>query len=545
MMNLFQTGPLAPALPSTGTQHRGPVSGQGGPLDPVPRGPAVAKRYAVLLLLLPLVLYAAALNPFFLPASYDDIVYYSGAVSLAEEGGFKFGGKYVVDWPPGFSALLSVPFRFGLESVWTAKVCVLFCAAAGLLLAWRLFLKERRPFPLLSITLFALLPVSFLMGTRIMSEWPYFAASMLFLHVLHKLRDENCSPVWIVTAGLLLGMASMVKFTGVLLGAAVLGQMLDKSTQAGKPFVRRAILPELITAVMGATAFLYWKAKIHWQIQAGTAWNYEYYPSGLAPESLGQFAAMNVPAKMTELFFHAKTAVGALGLEGWAVALACAIPGVLVLIGMLLRLTSNERTPSDWYVLSVLALFSVVGTNQQTRYLLPIAPFLIGYGFLGCHRAVQWLQLQDRQYIHRSARAGVVCWFVLLIGFATQLLFVGNLSGTHNGLSHLVSRTPETFYKGFWLDLYTACQYIQNDPAPGKLAVIGNEDKYVRAFSGRQRVSFKPGQEFAFLLVLDGTELMPEQLEELNLRRLHRPGSLVLYKKENIEPEESHHASNN
>jgi hypothetical protein len=116
-----------------------------------------------------------------------------------------------------------------------------------------------------------------------------------------------------------------------------------------------------------------------------------------------------------------------------------------VLIGMLVRLTSNERTPSDWYVLSVLALFSVVGTNQQTRYLLPIAPFLIGYGFLGCHRAVQWLQLQDRQYIHRSARAGVVCWFVLLIGFATQLLFVGNLSGTHNGLSHLGSRTPETF----------------------------------------------------------------------------------------------------
>src|SRR6516162_11745438 len=94
------------------------------------------KDRRVLLVLLPLVLYAAALNPFFLPASYDDVVYHFGALSLAAEGSFKYCGKYIVDWPPGLSVLIAIPFRLGWQSVLSAKVCVLLCVAGGLLLGF-------------------------------------------------------------------------------------------------------------------------------------------------------------------------------------------------------------------------------------------------------------------------------------------------------------------------------------------------------------------------------------------------------------------------
>src|SRR5262245_42470246 len=102
------------------------------------------KDRRVWLMLLPLVLYGAALNPFFLPATYDDIVYHFGALSLAAEGSFKYCGKYIVDWPPGPSVLIAIPFWLGWQSVLSAKVCVLLCAVAGLLFGFRLFQKEGR-----------------------------------------------------------------------------------------------------------------------------------------------------------------------------------------------------------------------------------------------------------------------------------------------------------------------------------------------------------------------------------------------------------------
>src|SRR5262245_11401023 len=102
------------------------------------------------LVLLPVLLYAAALNPFFPPGVFADVVYHSGAVSLSAEGSFKYAGKYIADWGPGLSVLMAIPFRLGWQSLWSAKVCVLLCVAAGLFFGFRLFQKEGRPIPALT-----------------------------------------------------------------------------------------------------------------------------------------------------------------------------------------------------------------------------------------------------------------------------------------------------------------------------------------------------------------------------------------------------------
>jgi hypothetical protein len=489
-------------------------------------------RRQAMLVLLPLALYAAALNPFFLPATYDNIVYYFGGISLAEEGSYRFQGMHVVDWPPGVSALLAVPFSLGWKSVWAAKICILLVAAGGLLLGLRLLQNEKRPFPVLTLSLFALLPFSFLVGTRTMGEWPYFLASVAFLLALRKLRHNTGNLLLpAVGAGLLLGAASLTKFTGVLLGAAVVAQITQKWLSSARRPAWGAILPEVITAVTGAGIFLIWKVKLQLQITAGTASTYDYYHSGWVPEHLGPFVPFRVPERISDLLFHCEAGVSLLGWSGWPVVLACAVPGLVVLAGMIIRLRSRERTPSDWYVLVVLLMFSVIGTNQQTRYLMPVAPFLIGYGFLACRELWRSFGLDTTWSAKWLVRPAIGCWILALIGAAGHLVFSGSLSGTHRGLNYQVSKTPETFYRGSWLDLYLACKHVRNDPTHGRVAVIGEEDKYVTAFTGREVMHYSPGEDFTFLLVLDKSKWKPGEMELLNLVETGEFDSVALFKK--------------
>src|SRR5262249_20403304 len=128
----------------------------------------------------------------------------------------------------------------------------------------------------------------------------------------------------------------------------------------------------------------------------------------------------------------------------------------------------------------------------------------------------------------RLAAAG---WFAVLLAAAVQLLVVGNIAGNHRGLCYWISSTPESFYRGYWLDLYRACQMIKNASTPGGVAVIGGDDKYATAFTKRNVVQFGPSSDFVFLLVMDGTKLGGEQLVRSNMECLSTAGPVVLYKR--------------
>lgn len=502
-----------PPMPSTNYEPR-PSAGRA---YPSPRIIAV--------LLLPLVLYVAALNPYFPPDNYDDLVYYSGAVSLASELSFKEEGVHIVDWPPVLSALIAIPFALGLESLWTAKICVLLTAAAGLIAGCWLYRQEGRPAPVLAFVLFALLPVSFMMGTRLMTEWPYFLISALFLLTLHRVR----SPVWqtgpVMLAGTLLATATLTRFIGVLLGAAVLAQAIEKLVATRR---WRSLLPELATASIGAAGFLLWKAKLQWQIQAGTA-SGVYYTDGVTPDMLGRFEPLTLLPRITDLFFHVNAVLASRGWEGPVATLICAIPGAIVMLGLVTRLASKERSPTDWYVVALLALLACLGYDQQTRYLMPIAPFLIGYGFAGCLKLFHWARPGEHPRWGPVPRLGLAAWMIFLIAGASHLLFIGNAKGTHGALVYLLSPTPGQFYRGAWLDLYQACQHVRVHPTPGKLALVGDDDRYFARFAERPRVPFAPGVEFTFLLARPAIEIGHPLLADLDLEPVYLSNSIHLF----------------
>jgi hypothetical protein len=181
--------------------------------------------------------------------------------------------------------------------------------------------------------------------------------------------------------------------------------------------------------------------------------------------------------------------------------------------------------------LALIGLFSLVGTNQQTRYLMPVGPFLISYGFLGCRQIGRWIRFPAQWHQSWAARLALGAWFLLLAGAAFRVVFVGDFRGTHNALFYFLSRTPEQFYRGAWLDRYQACQLVKNETTSGSVAVIGGDDKYVTAFTGRHWLAFDPAKEFAFLLVLNGGELPQQTTDALNLHCEKRFPSLVLYER--------------
>lgn len=508
------------------------------------------------MVLLPLGFYLAALNPFFLPGVYDNLVYFFGAASLVEQGSIQFRGLPIVDWPPMVSVLLAIPFLFGLESVVAAKGIIILCAAVGLLLALRLFRLERRPAPVLTLVLFAMLPTSFLMGTRIMSEWPYFMASLLFLLALHFLRDPGRAcfqgrkwNFWglAVGTGFLLGIASLTKFTGVLLGLAIIAQAVWKLRQhpgtfLGKGSNWRAILPEGIVATIGATCFLAWMARIQWQTITGVAPRSEYYHYGFVPEHFGGFDFSGLLQGITDLFFHTEAFLGRLGLVGWPTTILCGAFGMLVLYGLWIRLRSKESSPADWYVIGNLLLFGGLSTNQQTRYLMPIAPFLIGYFLLACGQMPSVYRTLIPSRLHRAVsafypqwgkqlpRAALALWFFVMTGAALHLLLLGNLSGTHRALFYPLNRTPETFYTGPWLDFYQASQYVREHSDPGNIAAIGEGDKYITYYTGRKWVDFETSGDFTFLMTLNGSAIPPDIISIMRIQPIKRFNSVALYR---------------
>ena len=212
----------------------------------------------LLLALSPLCLYVLGLNAYFLPDQYDNVLYYYGAQSLSANGTYYFFDQPITRWPPVTSLLLTLPFLLGIQSVLVAKGIILLCAALGLVLSYRLLVQTKRPYPALITAIFGLLPFSVIVGTRIMSEWPFIVLSFLFLLLLERQRQQNRTLRFAFFLGLLLGAATLTRWVGFLLGAAVVAQALDHLLRQRSGL--KGIVPEALTATVGATMMVLWIA---------------------------------------------------------------------------------------------------------------------------------------------------------------------------------------------------------------------------------------------------------------------------------------------
>ena len=137
------------------------------------------KRYQGILLLMLVLVYLFGLNPYLLPEVYDNVVYLSGARSLAEGKGYRFEDAAVLDWPPGLSLLIALPMVLGLDGIHAVKVFLLLFVGLALFLICRHLERDRYPIPTFIMCLCALSPVAFKCGTTILAEWVFMTVSFL------------------------------------------------------------------------------------------------------------------------------------------------------------------------------------------------------------------------------------------------------------------------------------------------------------------------------------------------------------------------------
>jgi len=466
-------------------------------------------------------LYAAALNPHFLPGAYDNIVYHFGADTIWKYGTYRFQDEYIVDWPPVFSLLLVLPRIFGIDSVVAGKAIVALTALAATALAAKLLAAEKRPAPLFACFVFALAPTSFLTATREMSDWPCAAFVMLCLALLQRLSTQRSVGLALLV-GCAMGAAALTRYAAVLLGVAVVAQALRRlrSWREGRATLLECVGLEALTAGSGAALFSTWLLRLA-SLPAEQLGKSNYGHARLLDLSPWPF----IDGVTNATTYLPPVAQGVGLTDSWGIAV-----GVVLLalagLGIAGRIRNGTWNPTDWYVAASAALFYFYHL-KAARHVLPMVPFLIGYFVEGVELSARGLRRFDARRVRAVVQGVLVLWATALLAFDLHLLFRGN-TRTHGALHFFSSPTAERFYLGEWADLHSASTMIRGSGLEGDVGLVGTGDfKYVRAWSGHVSKPYEPSDHPAFLLVAE-PEPLPEGVGG-RAKLLGRAGKLAVY----------------
>ena len=419
------------------------------------------------------------LNPYFRPDYHDNITYYVAAEAILAGEGYTFQGAPIADWPPVTSLVLAFVFAVFGTSIFAAKIISIAAAVISILLANRLLRLEGRPDRLKTIAVFTLVPAALLTATTVASDWICAAFSFGCLLTLWHLRESRSIKL-AITTGLLLGSAALTRQTGVLLGAAIVAQAISLWRQRRSV---RAVLPEALAAGIGAAMYLGWSAYTATRIADQPPLTGNYANEGLT--LFTDFSFYDLALSIFDLFWKWDHALGKLGLSSTLAALLLIVPSAILVIGAVRTITKRPHA-SDFYALAFLAL--IFGYHwKMSRYLLPIAPFLIGWFFVGL-RWISELPASVR-LTHQQSRflapLSAALWIAFLVPLNAFVLFNKAGNGAHRGISTIANPLPGDYYESLWADLHAGCDAIVRDGHPGAVAASGFYIRYVKAFTGR------------------------------------------------------------
>jgi 4-amino-4-deoxy-L-arabinose transferase-like glycosyltransferase len=462
-------------------------------------------------------LYSLGFNFYVPPNNGDDVIYYQGALSIAAGEGFKSQGTWIKDWPPIQSTIVAIAMLLtGSHEYYIAKIVNILAVFLSLLLAYRLMVNEQRQLPLISCLIIAVCPTSLLMGTGGQADFVFFALAMLFFLLLNRLASSQS---WIdaLLCGVVLGIASLTRWQGVLLGVGIL-------FQAGRVAMRRddggsagnSMAQLIFSATIGAAFFLGWMYWLRLCTAAGTAVttsNFEYQGAKL----WWQPAPLELGGEILNFFTQFENIVYQLLPDGeWLIYLATLLFLAILGFGFCLRIQRHGWRAADCYVMLTLAIYSIYAW-KEARYAIPLAPFLLDY-FL---TAV--LALVRNKNVFRVLFS---CWLAGLLAIDGVLLFYGD--GRFMGpRCQLMLKDERDFLRGYFPDLYDTCQEIKREFPDATIACDKFHTRIVRHYT--QQKTYYPGYapDLDFDLYVEVVDAkMPAGAGSTSQAELVRPASL-------------------
>lgn len=436
------------------------------------------------MLFLPIVLYALGINPYLAPSTYDEVVYWEGAKSIAYHGSYIVNGDYIVNTPPGLSLLLTIPLLLGFSSVAVGKIVIIICAAISMFLVLKILESENFPHYLLAIFFFFIVPSSFLGGIRLMSEWPYVMWTMLFFYLI---RNMQKSMFWVFGAGCVLTVAILTRYIGFTLYFP-LAFLAFKNNPWRSVLKSREFFVFVISIVLLSFSWLSYIYEYH------IVQNSVYY------KGIENF---NEPGLLMLVHMVSKLFLGSVVYHVLSIPLKY-VCDLLIIVPMLLGwsfvIKRKSITYIDVYVAINLIIICFYVLGKDYRFLIPIAPFLFSYFFYGTEIIAK--KIFSTKYCAILKNIWLTSLLSVFLALDLAIIFYGN-GMTYGAAFYPISNTPDKYYKGYWRDLYLASQVIKNTHSPGKVYFENaGEVRYVYFFSGQLSSTLeKEGMPPTFILI--------------------------------------------
>lgn len=278
--------------------------------------------------------------------TYDTTEYFAGAKQLAESGTYAaVDGRPQATWPPGYSLLLSLPFRFGFSLEASSLIVTALSLAV---IAWSSLTLLRRygsspTTSTLALALIFLFPPLIAASAVALSELPFIATTMLAF----TLATWRNSPLVALFAGLACGAGYMMRYVGLLFIPIV--AIVFVARFAKRVEVRQLAVNVALFSIAAATLPLWWTRR---NINAtGTA-------TGNREPGGGAFA---------DAARSSVEAIGqlALGVREWAPGRMAFVVGVIILGLTLIASLAHMRNRR--FELSLIALMPL-GYGAFTAY---------------------------------------------------------------------------------------------------------------------------------------------------------------------------------
>lgn len=449
-------------------------------------------KYPLSLLTLPLLFYVLAINPYLAPSTYDNIIYYEGALSLFKTGKYYFFGEPIMDWPSLFSYMLAFVFRFSGTSLLACKILVLSFVFLSLFLCYNLLKLENRAFPLLSTLLLSLNTGYLIWGSRVMSDWPLLFFALLFLSLLYRLETQR-SLLFAISTGIALGLALLTRYAGIALLFPLTACILQRfwiNKQAQKKIVR--ITPELLASCIGVGIFsVFWLApKIAYMTNGnGTPDHY----TGFDQMHWIDFTALLKHLPSTLVFTTPLNSI----LSPVPIYIFSSLICLIYILGLRNRVKDSGWLLSDIYIFGVIASFSF-SPHILPRYLLQIAPFIISDFLQGLLKALNFLKPTYRKPFFNIA---IALWMTASLCLNIVWLARGN-ARDYNSPSPLLSQSIDQFYANYWKDIYEISMRLSKKPLNSSICLVNSFDyRYFQHYIGKKITLEAPDQNTDILIL--------------------------------------------
>jgi hypothetical protein len=376
-----------------------------------------------LLRVIPILLGATALGTLLATARYgigltpDSVVYVTGARSFADGHGYTHGGTAITDFPPGYSATLSLAERIGIDAIDAARVLSVVAFIATVLLGYVLLARHVRSqkVRLAATVVIGCSAVLLDVYEKALSEHLFLPVLLGFALVIEKLARRPRSVALLAGAVVLVWAAFYLRYIGVVFVAV--GAIVILAAEWRRSRVS-AILRSAAFAAIALSAPVLWMIR---NVDAGSD------PFGhRASASVSVFTNVSRIAKQVSTWLLTDEGPSAVRLVLLIAALSVA--GVLA---VRLRL-DGARLPADWRSMLPLTLLVVVyvvylagsasvvafGAISNTRFMVPVFVPTVVIGAWMFEHVRQRVRSED---VRRAVTVVAAAWVALnVVWFAAR-----------------------------------------------------------------------------------------------------------------------------